>query len=91
MAKESCIITLNIIATNVLYIDACHQHNFNPPTPVPPTNALAQKKPCPRGHEIYNFGRPFPGNHYYIHVLDFSDPCLRVEKKTKNIAFSLYD
>ena len=90
MAKESCIITLNIIATYVLYIDACHQHNFNPPTPVPPTRP-STRNPCPRGHEIYNFGRPFRGFHYYIHILDFSDPCPRVEKKRRNIAFSLYD
>ena len=24
------------------------------------------KNPCPGGHETYNFGRPFPGLHYYI-------------------------
>ena len=24
------------------------------------------KNPCPRGHKIYNFGRAFPGHHYYI-------------------------
>ena len=23
------------------------------------------KNPCPGGHEIYNFGRPFLGLHYY--------------------------
>ena len=37
------------------------------------------KNPCPRGHEIYNFGRPFLGHHYYI--LGLSDQCLGVEKK----------
>ena len=37
------------------------------------------KNPYPRGHEIYNFGRPFLGHHYYIHGL--SDVCLGVEKK----------
>ena len=49
------------------------------------------KNPCPRGHEIYNFGRPFLGYHYYIFGL--SDQCLRVEKKIfkQNNAFSLYD
>ena len=36
------------------------------------------KNPCPRGHEIYSFGRPFLGHHYYI--LDLSDLCLGVEK-----------
>ena len=37
------------------------------------------KNPCPGGHEIYNFGRPFLGLHYYI--LSLSDLCLGVEKK----------
>ena len=37
------------------------------------------KNPCPGGHEIYKFGRPFLGHHYYILV--FSDQCLEVEKK----------
>ena len=33
----------------------------------------------PRGHEIYNFGRPFLGHHYYI--LGLSDKCPGVGKK----------
>ena len=37
------------------------------------------KNPCPRDHEIDNFGRPFLGQHYYI--LSLSDLCLGVEKK----------
>ena len=37
------------------------------------------KNPCLGGHEIYNFGRPFLGHHYYI--LSLSDLCLGVEKK----------
>ena len=37
------------------------------------------KTPCPGVHEIYNFGRPFLGHHYYI--LSLSDQCLGVEKK----------
>ena len=41
-------------------------------------HALAQE-PCPRGHEIYNFGGPFRGHHYYI--LSLSNLCLGVEKK----------
>ena len=41
-------------------------------------HALAQE-PLPRGHEIYNFGKPFFGHHYYI--LGLSDLCLGVEKK----------
>ena len=35
------------------------------------------KNPCPGGHEIYNFGRPFRGHHYY--TLSLSDLCLGVE------------
>ena len=30
-------------------------------------------------YEIYNFGKPFLGHHYYI--LSLSDPCPGVEKK----------
>ena len=37
---------------------------------------ILRKNPCPGGHEIYNFGRPFLGLHYYIH--SWSD---LVEKK----------
>ena len=37
-----------------------------------------QRHPCPRGHEIYYFGRPFPGHHFYI--LSLSQPCPCVEK-----------
>ena len=37
------------------------------------------KNPCPGGHEIYNFGGPFRGHHYYI--LSLSNLCLGVEKK----------
>ena len=37
------------------------------------------KNPCPRGHEIYNFGRPFFGHHYYI--LSLSEQIPEVEKK----------
>ena len=37
------------------------------------------KNRCPRGHEIYNFGKPFLAYHYYI--LGLSDLCLVVEKK----------
>ena len=32
-------------------------------------------------HEIYNFGRPFLGDHYYQYILRLSDLCLGVEKK----------
>ena len=39
------------------------------------------KNPYPGGHEIYNFGRPSLGHHYYIHVNGLSDLCLGVEKK----------
>ena len=37
------------------------------------------KNPCPRGHEIYNFGRTFLGHPYYI--LCLSELCLGVQKK----------
>ena len=36
------------------------------------------KNPCPRSHQIYNFGKLFLGHHYYI--LSLSDLCLGVEK-----------
>ena len=46
--------------------------------------------PSPRDHEIYNFGRPYIYHNFYIHNL--SDPCPGVdEKRTRNIALSLYD
>ena len=52
-------------------------------------HALAYKNPCPWGHEIYNFSRPFLSHRYYI--FNLSDPCSSVEKKRRrNIAFSLY-
>ena len=45
-------------------------------------HALAQE-PLPQVHEIYNFGRPFLGHHYYI--LGLSDLCLEVEEIFKEI------
>ena len=36
------------------------------------------KNSCPGDHEIYNFGGPFLGHHYYI--LSLCDLCLGVEK-----------
>ena len=41
------------------------------------------KNPCLRGHEIYKFGRPFLGHHYYI--LSLSDQCLGEKKISKEI------
>ena len=42
------------------------------------------KNPYPGGHEIYNFGRPFLGHHYYIFSL--SDLCLGAkERNSKGI------
>ena len=35
------------------------------------------KNICPGGHEMYNFGRPFLGHHYYI--ISLSDLCLGIE------------
>ena len=47
------------------------------------------KTPYPGVHEIYNFGRPFLGHHYFIHSL--SDLCLEVEKIFKKyIIFTLF-
>ena len=49
------------------------------------------KNTSPRSHEIYKFGRPFLGCHYYMPVLNLSDPFPSVDvKKSRNIAFSLY-
>ena len=45
--------------------------------------------PLPGGYEIYNFGRPFLGNHCYIFSL--SDLCSRNRDFKGNNAFSLYD
>ena len=39
---------------------------------------LLNKKPCPGGHEIYNFVRPILN---YYHTLTFSEPNPGVEKK----------
>ena len=49
------------------------------------------KNPCPGGHKIYNFDRPFLGNRYVI--LSLSELCLEVEKKIfiRNNAVSLYN
>ena len=40
---------------------------------------LSKRNPCPRDHEIYNFGRSFLG--YYYIILSLSELCLEVEKK----------
>ena len=37
------------------------------------------ENPCPGSHEIYNFGRPFPGHHNLI--LRMSVLCLEVERR----------
>ena len=39
------------------------------------------KNPCPVGHEIYNFDRPFFGHHYYRYILSLSDLCMGIEQK----------
>ena len=48
------------------------------------------RNPWPGGHEIYNFGRPFLGYHYYI--LSLSDLFLEVDKKIlmKYINFTFF-
>ena len=40
--------------------------------------SLQHKNPCPGGHEIYHFGRPLCGHHYYI--LSLSNLCLSILK-----------
>ena len=40
------------------------------------------KNPCPGGHEIYKFGRPFLGYHDY--KLNLSDPCSVYASISKN-------
>ena len=40
---------------------------------------LQHNNPCPVGHKIYNFGRPFLEHYYY--TLSSSESCLGVEKK----------
>ena len=44
-------------------------------------HALAQE-PCPGGHEINIFGRPFIGNYYY--TLSLYEPCPGVDFFFKN-------
>ena len=39
------------------------------------------KNPYPMDHEIYNFGRPALGHHYYVCSTGMSDPYLGVEKR----------
>ena len=41
------------------------------------TITLQHKDPWSEGHEIYSFGRPFLGRHYYIN--SFSDLCPGVD------------
>ena len=51
-------------------------------------HALAQE-PLPMGsHEIYNFGRPFLGHHYYTPSL--SEPCPWVQKKIFKEIYQFY-
>ena len=52
------------------------------------SHALAHE-PCPRGHDIYNFGRPFFCHHHYI--LSLYGPCTRVEKKILKETLNLKD
>ena len=45
------------------------------------------KNPCSGGHEIYNFGRPFRGHHYYTFRL--SEPSRKVFSK-KYMNFTIF-
>ena len=42
----------------------------------------------PGGHEIYKFGKPFLGHHYYI--LGLFKPCSGVDKKERNQFYPFY-
>ena len=44
-------------------------------------HTLAQQTLPWGGHEIFNFGKFFLGNYYYIYTLSSSDLCQGVEKK----------
>ena len=48
------------------------------------------RNPCPRGHEIFNFGRGFLAHHYYIFSL--SARCTLVKKifKEKQQFYTFY-
>ena len=48
---------------------------------------LSKRNPCPRDHEIYNFGRSFLG--YYYIILSLSELCLEVEKKIFKVALGV--
>ena len=49
---------------------------------------LQHKNPSSRGHEIYKFGRPILGNHYY--TCNLSEPSPEVEKKIFKEIHQLY-
>ena len=54
------------------------------------TPQLTCKNPCPRGHEIYNFGRPFLEHHNFILSLSVFMSRSREENFKRNNAFSQY-
>ena len=47
-----------------------------------------QRNLCPRGHEIYYFGRAFPGHHFYI--LRLPALCPGVQKKILKEIMHIY-
>ena len=52
---------------------------------------VQHKNPCPEGHEINNFGRPFLGHHQFIFSLSDLFPGNIFSDIKKNDVFSLYD
>ena len=84
--RKATSLSLNTKAINVLYIERVEDNTYS-------LNYLYGRalttEPLPRGHEIYNTGRPFHGHHYFI--LSLSDLCMGVEKIFKENVFSLYN
>ena len=79
--RETAIQSLNTIAKYVLFIDRVEDNAFSFYDLIWPCPST--RTPAPRGHEIYNYGTPFLGYHYFL------KPCLGVKKK-KNINFTLF-
>ena len=46
------------------------------------------KNPCPRDHEVHNFGGTFLSHHYFI--LSLSDLCVGVERKISKEIHQFY-
>ena len=64
---------------DILKLVSAIKRLFNIAGTVLKKNTPHHRNPCPRGHEIYNFGRSFLAHHYYIFSL--SARCTGVKKK----------